>query len=166
MPLPAGTNRLFVRAMVFLEVQLGNNPSPSANHETLICIRGTPGGANDEIRFGEIKGAIGTNEVPSDNISPQMDQWNGGPSVSPNEWHCFEVDFLGDQPQNELHARVDGQEVHAVTAPDQWQNGMLPANWMNGKFDEVIFGWHSFSNVQTNVWMDDIVLSTQAIGCP
>lgn len=166
LPLPAGTNRLFVRAMVFLEVQLGANPSPSANHETLIGIRGTPGGANDEIRFGEIKGAIGTNEVPSDNISPQMDQWNAGPSVSPNAWHCFEVDFLGDLPQNELHARVDGDEVHAVTAPDQWQNGMLPATWMNGKFNEVIFGWHSFSNVQTNVWMDDIVLSTEAIGCP
>jgi hypothetical protein len=43
---------------------------------------------------------------------------------------------------------------------------LLPANWMSGEFDEVILGWHSFSNVQTNVWMDDIGLGTSAIGCP
>jgi hypothetical protein len=31
-----------------------------------------------------------------------MAQWNGGPSVSPNEWHCFEVDLLGDLPQHDI----------------------------------------------------------------
>ena len=166
LPLPAGTNRLYVRAMVFLERQLGNNPDPGANHETLIGIRGTPGQASNEVRFGEIKGALGTNEVPSDNIAPTMDQWHAGASISPNQWHCIQVEFLGDLPQSALHAYSDGVLVHEVTTADQWQNGNLSGNWMAGKFNEVILGWHSFSGVQTNVWMDDIALSTSPIECP
>lgn len=163
LPLPPGANRLYVRAMVFMTRQLGQNPG--ANHETLIGIRGTPGQASDEIRFGEIKGVIGTNEVPTDNISPKQDQWGQGPAVTANEWHCLEVQFLGDQAQHELYAYADGELVHSVTAPDQWNNGNLRSNWMEGKFTEVILGWHSFSGIQTDVWMDDVVLSTSPIGC-
>jgi hypothetical protein len=161
--LPQGTNKLYVRAQVFMTRQLGQNPG--ANHETLIGIRKTPGQADNEVRFGEIKGVIGTNEVPTDNISPKQDQWGKGPAVAPNQWHCVEVQFLGDQPQNQLFAYVDGELVHSVTAPDQWNNGNLGGNWMAGKFVEVILGWHSFSGIQTDVWMDDIVLSTSPIGC-
>jgi polysaccharide lyase-like protein len=166
LPLPAGTNRLFVRAQVFMTRQLGAQNNPMPNHETLIGIRGTPGQASNEVRFGEIKGVIGTNEVPSDNISPHQDQWGMGPAVAPNEWHCMEIQFLGDIPaMNELHAFVDGELVHEITAADQWQNGNLGGNWMAGKFIEVFLGWQSFSNIQTDVWMDDIVLSTSPIGC-
>jgi polysaccharide lyase-like protein len=166
LPLPTGTDRLFVRANVFMTRQLGANDNPLPNHETLIGIRGTPGQASNEVRFGEIKGVIGTNEVPSDNISPQMDQWGKGPAVAPNQWHCIEVDFLGDIPaMNELHAYVDGTLVHEITAADQWQNGSLGGNWMAGKFVEVMLGWQSFSGADTDVWMDDIVLSTSPIGC-
>lgn len=164
LPLPPGTNRLYVRAQVFMTRQLGQNPG--ANHETLIGIRATPGQASNEVRFGEIKGVIGTNEVPTDNISPRQDQWGKGPAVAPNQWHCIEVQFLGDQPQNQLLAYVDGQLVHSVTEPGQWNNGNLGGNWMGGKFVEVVLGWHSFSGINTDVWMDDVVLSASPIGCP
>jgi hypothetical protein len=36
---------------------------------------------------------------------------------------------------------------------------------MNGKFKEAIPGWPSFSGINTDGWMDDIVLSTSPIGC-
>jgi hypothetical protein len=36
---------------------------------------------------------------------------------------------------------------------------------MAGNFTEVILGWHSFSGIETDVWMDDVVLSTSPIGC-
>jgi len=161
--LPANTNRLFVRAQVYMTRRLGQNPG--ANHETLIGIRGTPGQADNEIRFGEIKGVIGTNEVPTDNISPRQDQWGLGPALAPNQWHCIEVQFIGDQAQHELYAYANGELVHSVTSPDQWNNGNLGGAWMNGKFVEVILGWHSFSGQNIEVWMDDIVLSNGAIGC-
>ena len=162
-PLPAGTNRLYVRAWVYQTRQLGMNPG--ANHETLLGIRKAAGTANDEVRFGEIKGVIGTNEVPSDNIAPKMAQWGMGPAIAANTWACFEVAFLGDQPQHVLQAWIDGALVHSITAPDQWQNGTMPATWLNGKFVEVIFGWHSFSNATNDVWIDDIALATNRIGC-
>lgn len=162
-PLPQGTTKVFVSARVWMSRQLGQNPG--ANHETLIAIRGTSGDANNEVRFGEIKGVIGTNEVPSDNISPLMDQWGQGPAVPPETWACFEVAFLGDQPQHELHAWVDGELVHSIVAPDEWQNGAMPATWMDGKFVEVVLGWHSFSSADADIWMDDIVVATGRQGC-
>jgi hypothetical protein len=161
--LPNGTNKLYVRAWVYMTRQLGMNPG--ANHETLIGIRKTSGNANDEIRFGEIKGVIGTNEVPSDNISPKQDQWGKGPVVAANQWACLEVAFLGDKPVHTLHAWANGMLVHEVTASDQWNNGNMPATWLEGKFVEVILGWHSFSGANIEVWMDDVVLSTERVGC-
>lgn len=161
--LPAGTNRLYLRAWVFQTRQLGMNPG--ANHETLMGIRKATGSANDEVRFGEIKGVIGTNEVPTDNIAPKMAQWGKGPAIAANRWSCFEVAFLADQAQHVLEAWIDGTQVHAITAPDQWQNGVMPATWLAGKFVEVMFGWHSFSGNTNDVWMDDIALGTERIGC-
>ena len=150
-PLETGTKKLYVRAWFYMTRQLGQ--VPDANHETLIGIRGKTGEASDEIRFGEIKGAIGTNEVPSDNISPKMDMWGKGPVIPANAWNCIEVAFLADQANHELHAWHNGTEVHSVTAGDQWQNGTMPATWMNGKFLEVIVGWHSFSSDANEVWI-------------
>jgi hypothetical protein len=162
-PLPMGTTKLYVRAWIYQTRQLGMNPG--ANHETLIGIRKTTGGANDEVRFGEIKGVIGTNEVPTDNIAPKMEQWGMGPAITANAWHCFEVAFLADQAQHTLHAWVDGTLVHEITAGDQWQNGAMPAGWLNGMFVEVVLGWHSFSSATNDVWLDDLVLSNERIGC-
>lgn len=158
--LPANTNKLYVRAWFYMTRQLGQNPG--ANHETLIGINKDK---DNEIRFGEIKGAIGTNEVPTDNISPKMDLWGKGPVIAANKWVCIEVAFIGDQPQHELHAWADGTEVHSITMGDQWQNGVMPATWLSGKFVNVILGWQSFSNAENDVWMDDLVLSTSRINC-
>ena len=161
--LPAGINRLYVRTFVYLTRQLGMNPG--ANHETLVALRKDPSGANDEVRFGEIKGVIGTNEVPTDNISPLQAQWGKGPVVPAQQWVCLEVAFLADQPQHVLRAWADGQLVHEVTLPSQWQNGPMPANWEQGKFQQVLIGWHSFSGVDTDLWFDDVALGAERIGC-
>jgi len=158
--LPTATNKLYVRAWFYMTRQLGQNPG--ANHETLIGINKDK---DDEVRFGEIKGVIGTNEVPTDNISPKMDLWGKGPLIAASKWVCIEVAFIGDQPQHELHAWADGTEVHAITAGDQWQNGTMPATWLSGKFVNVILGWQSFSNATNDVWIDDLVLSTSRINC-
>jgi hypothetical protein len=163
--LPTGTNKLYVRGWFFMSRSLGATASTSANHETLIGIRGESGSASNEVRFGEIKGALGTNEVPSDNISPKMDLWNKGPTIPGNTWVCIEVAFIGDKTPNELHAWHNGTEVHSITAGNQWQNGTMPDTWLNGKFVEVILGWHSFSSSTADIWLDDLVLSTSPIGC-
>jgi hypothetical protein len=164
--LPAGTNHLNVRAYFYLTTQMGDLPmSGGDNHETLLGLTADPTSANTQVRFGQIKGVIGTNQVPSDNIAPIMADWYGGAVISPNTWHCIEVEFAGDATYNSLYAWVDGTLVHSITAATDWQNGALAANWMNGMFVDAMFGWQSFSNIATELWMDDLALSTGSIGC-
>src|SRR5690606_17569766 len=64
-----------------------------------------------------------------------------------------------------LRMRVNGNEVHSITSGADWNNGNLAADWMSDKFRYVMFGFHSFSNRNADVWMDDLVVSTQPIGC-
>ncbi len=162
-PFPPGVDRVYVRAYVWLTSKLGANPGN--NHETLLGVRASVGQANDEVRFGEIKGVIGTNEVPSDDISPTMDAWERGPEIAAGQWNCVEVAFLADQPNHEVRAWNDGVEVHLVNDPSQWNNGALGAQFLTGKFNEFILGWHSFSNFDNEVWFDDVVVATERVGC-
>ncbi|HYQ02274.1 MAG TPA: hypothetical protein VER96_26550 [Polyangiaceae bacterium] len=160
MPLPANIKKLYVRGYFYMTRQLGQNPG--ANHETLFGIRKDK---DNEIRFGEIKGVIGVNEVPSDNISPKMDLWGKGPLIAANKWACIEAAFIGDQTQNELHAWADGTEVLSVTSGDQWQNGTEPAGWLSDKWKEFMIGWQSFSSAKNELWIDDLVLSGTRVNC-
>lgn len=164
--LPTGTNTLYMRAWVYLSLQLGDNTaSQNDNHETLFALNGTPGNVNNEIRFGAIKGTIGVNATPSDNITPLQASWNGPPSIPATTWTCLEVAFLGAPTQNELHAWTNDVDLFDVTTPTQWQNGTMPMNWLSGDFVEVDFGWQSFSGFGADVWVDDLVLGNDRIGC-
>ena len=163
-PLPAGLEHVYVRAYVWSSVQLGQNPGH--NHETLLGVRGSVGQANEEVRFGEIKGVIGTNEVPSDDISPTMESWGRGPVVEAERWNCIEVAFLADPDANAVVAWRDGEEIHRVDDPSQWNNGgALGPNFLDGKFNEFILGWHSFSDVTNELWIDDVFVATGRVGC-
>ena len=160
--LPAGTQRIHTRAYVNLSKVLGN--SPGDNHEHIMGIKRTPD-ANDEVRVGQIKGVLGTNQVPSDNIAPKMAQWNSGPQLAPNTWYCIETAYYADTAYDELRMWVNGTLVHSITSASDWNNGALPADWLSDKLNYAMFGFHSFSGNTADVWMDDIVISTQAIGC-
>lgn len=160
--LPAGTQRLYTRAYVNMSVAMGNVAGD--NHEHIFGIKKTFD-ANEEIRVGQIKGVLGTNHVPTDNIAPKQSQWWSGPQMAANTWYCVEVDYLADQAYDTLKMRVNGTEVHSITSSTDWNNGALAADWMSGYFNYVMFGFHSFSNRNADVWMDDIVVSTQPIGC-
>jgi polyisoprenoid-binding protein YceI len=94
-----------------------------------------------------------------------MNQWYSGPQMAANRWYCVETAYLADEAYDTLHMWVDGALVHSVDSSDDWNNGALAANWMSDKFNFVMFGFHSFSNRNADVWMDDIVVSTQPIGC-
>jgi hypothetical protein len=171
--LDAGMTKLYIRVWVYMTRKLGQQTSTSANHETLIALRSVTGGVGNEVRFGEIKGAVGVNEVPSDNISPTMDQWHQatGPVVPADTWVCLEVAYLADSSPNLLKSWLGGTPLYEVTGvgTDQWQNGAMPATWVADHFDgtpsEIVIGWQSFSGAANDVWMDDLVLSTSPIGC-
>ena len=161
--IPAGTQRLYTRAYVNLSVPIGNVPGD--NHEHFFGTKGSINNADSEIRVGQIKGVLGTNEFGKDNIAPKMDKWWSGPQIAANTWHCVEVAYLPDQAYDALHMWVNGNLVHSITSGADWNNGAAPADWMSDKFKYVMFGFHSFSQRNADVWMDDIVVSTQPIGC-
>jgi hypothetical protein len=161
-PLPANTNKLYVRVWVWLSRALGNNPD--GNHETLLGLRKNSGQADNEVRFGEIKGAIGVNEVPTDALSLKPELWNKGMTIPKEQWVCLEAAFLGDKPTHEFYAWADGTEVHKITGPEQW-HAPIAADFLTGKFNEFIIGWQSFSNFTADVWADDLVLSNERVGC-
>jgi hypothetical protein len=171
--LPSGTNRLYVRAWVKSATQLGaRQPDNPSNHETLIALRAGSGKNDFELRFGEAKGALGFNIVGdgrNDAVAPPQAQWGSGPAMSPNVWHCVEVDFLNDNPSSpQAHASVDGMLVRSVTSLADWHVMLSGAGtqWLTGMFGEVVIGWQSFSTPAANdVWMDDVVLSNSPIGC-
>jgi hypothetical protein len=171
--LDAGMTKLYIRVWVYMTRKLGQQTSTSANHETLIALRSAPGSVNQEVRFGEIKGAVGVNEVDTDNISPTMDKWHQatGPVVPADTWVCLEVAFLADSSPNTLKSWLGGTTLYDVTGngTDQWQNGAMPATWVAKHFggapSEIVIGWQSFSGAMNDVWMDDLVLSTSPIGC-
>ena len=162
--LPTGTNKVYIRAWIYQTRQLGSM-NASENHETLIAIRKTPGSVENEVRFGEVKGSLGTNLVPGDDFSPRLAQ-PGTTSIAPNRWACIEVAFLADQPEHTLYAWADGALVHSITmTPGQWEHGLSVKTWMAGMFVEAVLGWQSFSGIDTDLWIDDVVLSTSPIGC-
>ncbi len=171
--LPPGTNRLHLRVFVKTSVQQGSRtPDNPSNHDTLIALRATPNDGNFELRFGEAKGALGFNMVGpgrNDALAPLPALWGSAPLLSPDTWHCIELEFSNEDPDRpEAHASVDGQLVRSVTSTSDWHVplGQDGQRWLNGMFNEVVLGWQSFSNPPANdVWMDDLVLSGSPIGC-
>lgn len=161
--LPAGTQRLYTRAYVNLSKPMG--AIAGDNHEHIFGTRRAIADASQEIRVGQIKGVLGVNQVESDNISPKMDKWYGGLQLAANTWYCVEAAYLADQAYDTFHMWVNGNLIHTVDSGDDWNNGSLAANWMDDRLNFVHFGFHSFSSRTMDVWMDDIVVSTQPIGC-
>jgi hypothetical protein len=110
--LPSRTKHIFVRAYVYSTVQLGMGPQTD-NHESMIGITADP--AHTQLRFGQMKGAVGTSLASDDNLSPPMAKWNGPPIISANTWHCIEVEFDGTAAYNALNAWSDSTLVHSIT---------------------------------------------------
>jgi len=163
--LPTGIQRLYTRAYFYLTRPIGMHDPNSSNHDGLVVLRKTPSSADNEVRFGEIKGSIGVNEVPTDDISPVMADWGKGGVIPANAWHCIEIAWLGDGAQHQVVASMDGTMIFSVTAPNQWEHKTAGASFLAGKFGQAVFGWQSFSGVETDLWVDDVVLSSSPIGC-
>jgi len=160
--LPAGVDKLYMKAQVYMSKKLGNEPGD--NHEHIFAVKAEPT-ANDEIRFGQIKGVLGTNEVPSDNIAPRQNLWESGPEIQADSWNCVVLELDATASYDSLTAYVNNQLVHQINSASDWNNGALSSDWMNGKMKYVAFGFHSFSGNSADVWMDDIVYSTSPIDC-
>jgi len=168
LPLPAGLSSIYIRAFVMSRIAVGGVAADAvSNHETLIGLRATANDGNDEIRFGGAKGALGFNAVGpgrNDAVAPLANLWGSAPGMQPGQWHCVEIAFV-NQGTPRATATLNGTVVRDVTSPQGWH---IPVSnqWLDGLYKEVMIVWRSFSVAPPNdVWMDDVVLSEQPIGC-
>lgn len=171
--LPGDIDQLYMRAWFYMSRKLGNDPSD--NHEHIMGTRKDSGGdrafasAEAEIRIGQGKGHLGYS-LPSigDAISPPdvAGQFpsSGGPQTPTNEWFCVEAGFDPSQPYDELYMWVNDSLVNSVEDASDWHTS-VGSSWMNGLLGYAFFGWHSFSGHSTEMWIDDIVVSSEPIGC-
>ncbi len=167
--LPGNIDQLYIRAWFYMSVSMGNMSSD--NHEHIMGTKrvesdpNRPFTADNEIRIGQGKGHLGYN-LPgiSDAISPKYEEWGTGPTTPANQWFCVEAEFDKTPSYDQLYMNVNGQEVNAVTDASNW-HAPVGANWMDGLLGYAFFGWHSFSGRANNMWIDDVVVSTQPIGC-
>ncbi len=100
----------------------------------------------------------------------QLTYWTGdgpeyigaGGHIPQDEWFCLEWEF-NDEP-NEIRVWVDGSEADGAVFDDiQGQSDLL------GEFASVGLGfrtWHPMGAPDIDVYMDDLVLDTQRVGCP
>ncbi len=167
--LPPGLTTVYMRAWVYNTSTIGGHDINAYNHEHIFALRQSVGSEGTEFRFGQSKGTVGANIVPSDALSPNV--FGGGfnaatqPTIPANVWNCIELGLLGGRPQNVVIASLNGKEVFRIDSPDDW-HAATPGNFLDGYFKEVVFGFRSFTNgVNGNIWMDDIRVSTSPIGC-
>jgi hypothetical protein len=85
-------------------------------------------------------------------------------------WTCFEWEF--DGAGNQMHLWLDGalvSDADVITTGTQCVTPQPPNNtWQAPAFANVTIGWLQYqaSNVAIEVWMDDLVIGTERVGCP
>ena|GEM_PF-2235273 len=164
--IPAGVERVYMRAWIYMDRAMGSDSTD--NHDHIFAIKQDENGsfsANNEIRVGQGKGHLGFNLVPdSDAISPPANKWFTGPQTPVNQWYCAEAAFITDTAFDEVHFYVDGELVNSAKSAADW-HAPVTADWLEGDLGFAAFGWQSFSQHETTMWIDDIVVSEQPIGC-
>lgn len=102
--------------------------------------------------------------------SPFTNCWSHAKGVlAPvGRWACFEWKF--DGPNDAMQLSVDGYGVPglAVEGTGESCSGPEPKGpWTAPSFSEVYLGWETnVADEARVVWIDDVVLATQPIGCP
>ncbi|MRG93655.1 hypothetical protein [Polyangium spumosum] len=89
--------------------------------------------------------------------------------VPVGRWACFEWKF--DGPNDAMQLTVDGLVVPGLSVQgtgDGCSNPEAPAApWTAPSFSEVYLGWEAYLPDEARaVWIDDVVLAAQPIGCP
>ena len=85
-------------------------------------------------------------------------------------WVCVEWQF--DSTRNEMHLWFDGAlltDVDVVgTGTRCVNNGDLGKPWAGPAFANLMLGWQQYqgSNGALELWLDDVAVATQRVGCP
>lgn len=170
---PAASDEMFGRAMFFLDA------TPNAVvHWTLIQAEGRAGNGGHDAYYrygGQQQGGAGLMANYETNNGVSTDCYAHSATRMPvQRWACVEWHFR--VASNEMQLYLDGNEVtdmHVTDRPTSAGSGCL-GNGVNGQwlappaFTTLHLGFERYqqpTNAQ-NLWVDDVVVSTERVGCP
>lgn len=167
---PVANNTFFGRAFVYLD---GAAPQ---EHFTLFSASGTlpEASAPTYVRYGGELGLLAANYVGNGQMqhagAPMADgSWIDTTAVPTGRWTCMEWEFKGDT--NEMHFWLDGVDVPRLAVVGQSNECCKGQVWTAPPYDRVALGWEAYKTAQDatqtgyDLWLDEIALDTQRIGC-
>ena len=163
---------IYVRAYMYSSIEIGG---------------GREGGYNEHVHWSALfqeKLQNGNSVVDDNNIDVRYGTWlgniiggfqakNGDSSTTAkptntiyaNDWTCFEYALIKNDTFDQMYGWLDDEEVFAATEANHWSNG-AKTGFFDDATDYVSFGWRAFGSTGlTDIWFDDIVVSTDRIGC-
>lgn len=161
---PESITQLYIRAMVKPSRALGNDSG--INHSHFIATQKTPYSSNDaEFRFGEVKKGLGIGTSQPDDLAPsgQATANHSTALIPADTWSCIEVG-IHTEGDDKVTSWMNDELLIEVGGDTPWQNG-AGSEFMQGAFNLVLLGWHGFSASTSHMMFDDIVISTERIGC-
>jgi hypothetical protein len=180
--LPTAGNVVYGRMMFYLD----SAPSESV-HWTFIAGQGpvTGKGYSAIYRYGgqlpiSENGAFVGNQLmanyetpdayQSPPVGPKTDCWNHSEKkvVPVGKWTCAEWKF--DGATNSMEFWLDGAELHDMHVTGTGQGCVSQPKdytWTAPSFEQLSVGWESYqTDAPRTIWIDDVAIGTQQIGCP
>ncbi len=103
-----------------------------------------------------------------DTSNVSTDCWQHSAVEMPaGSWGCYEWHY--DGPANRMELWLNGTQIPALTVSGQGQgciNNGLGGKWLFPVFDTLRLGWeHYQTSIPIEMWVDDVAIDTQRIGC-
>jgi hypothetical protein len=163
---PATSNSFYARAFMYFTPELPSAPGGDFHMGFILGL-----GKND---LGDVQAGTGMiggeKQYLGYSIFFGPPKYEFGPwskaKVEPNKWQCIELFEDGSSPTEEKRqVWLDGSELADLRSTSNG-NG-APANHKPPAFDSAAFGVWEYhpSPLLSDIWLDDIRVSTQPIGC-
>jgi hypothetical protein len=175
--LPTDSNVVYGRMMFYLE----SAPTESV-HWTFIEGTGQVPGENYPAQYrygGQLPIADGSQLMANYDtpgiyqtppVGPSTDCWrhSDNKAVPTGRWACAEWRF--DGMNNQMQFWLDGTELpdlEVTGTGDGCVNQPATYTWAAPSFSRINLGWESYQpDAVRTMWIDDVALSTEQIGCP
>lgn len=164
---PAVATEMYGRAMMWLD-----ETPDGLVHWTFIQADGPSGDGHDRMyRYGgQQQGGAGLMANYETNSGVSTDCWDHSASTMPTQqWTCVEWRFA--VATNEMEFWLDGTNLEDIHVTDEGEGCLgqdLQNQWLAPPaFQSLSLGWERYQDAgnDRNLWLDDIVVSTERVGC-
>ena len=166
--LPAGTSKVFVRAWVNMDTQLGGGTgdNPGSHAHFMGAMSNLSNNPTNEARFGLVDGSrLGGMLFIGDAFTLEAAQDNNLP-IPANTWTCVEWKLESKSGMDEMRGWVNDEAVFTATSASDWQNNS-GENFAAETLKYIHLGWRPFGSISQpeSIWFDDVVIASERVGC-